>query len=253
MHLFLSPHLDDAVLSCGGTIHQLAEQGEAVTVLTTMAGDPPADMPETPITADLAQRWGVAVKARRLEDQQALARLGADFIHVPVADCVYRTAGDNSHTVALYPSEESLWGTIHPDDPVVQALRARAIPPATTVYAPLGSRHHVDHRIVRDWGQWLKEQNPPLTLIFYEEYPYEVDAIMELEQALAYFSAQTTQLEVRAINEADVAAKIQAMTCYQSQISTFWTGVAEMEARTRQSMTEAGNGVPAERFWHLVE
>ena len=256
MHLFLSPHLDDAVFSCGGTIHAITSRGEAVTVLTTMAGDPPDPLPDTPIVADLHQRWKAGyspVAARRSEDQQAVQSLGAAYIHISIADCVYRTVHKHGENVALYPTEESLWGQIHPNDDALPVLRNIQPLEAATVYAPVGSRHHVDHRLVRDWGLWLKDQNPALKLIFYEEYPYEVDAIMELEQALGYFSPQSMQLEVRPVGEADIAAKIRAMACYHSQISTFWADVEDMAASTRQSMTEAGEGLPAERFWQRVE
>jgi LmbE family N-acetylglucosaminyl deacetylase len=213
-------------------------------------------LPNTPIVADLHQRWQAGyspVAARRREDENAVGQLGAKAVHWLLGDCVYRTAQRNGRSVALYDSEESLWGQIQPDDPALEALRSRSLPAATTVYAPLGSRHHVDHRIVRDGGLWLKTQNPALHLIFYEEYPYEVDAIMELEQALAFFSPQAMQLDPRPISETAVAAKIRAIACYESQISTFWAGIEEMAAKTRRSMIEAGEGVPVERFWQLVE
>ena len=42
-HLFLSPHYDDAVYSCGGTLASLTTAGENVTVLTVCAGSPPSD------------------------------------------------------------------------------------------------------------------------------------------------------------------------------------------------------------------
>jgi LmbE family N-acetylglucosaminyl deacetylase len=35
--IFLSPHPDDAVLSCGGWINQLVENGERPIVMTTLA------------------------------------------------------------------------------------------------------------------------------------------------------------------------------------------------------------------------
>lgn len=252
MHLFLSPHLDDAVLSCGGTIRQLAARGETVTVLTVMAGDPPDPLPQTPIVADLHQRWQAGynpVATRRAEDVAACGQLGAEAIHWMLGDCVYRLK-TGTHA-ALYPSEDSLWGDIHPDDPAPTALRASIIPAASTLYIPLGSRSHVDHRIVRDWGQWLGQQHPELTLLLYEEYPYESDATIELARALAHFDANHIELKTRPLDEADVEAKLQAIGCYQSQISTFWHGLADMESRTRESMLAAGNGVYAERYWRV--
>ncbi|MBZ0298114.1 MAG: PIG-L family deacetylase [Anaerolineae bacterium] len=255
MYLFLSPHLDDAVLSCGGTIHQLTARGETVMVLTTMAGDPPEPLPDTPIIADLHQRWQAGfnpVSARRAEDQRACGLLGAQVLHLDLGDCVYRVAHQAGKTLALYPTEESLWGPVRPDDPAVMSLRSTTIPPASVVVVPLGNRHHVDHRIVRDWGLWLSQQSPALSLRFYEEYPPEIDATMELEQALTYYQDRTMQPDVRPLTEADVAAKLRAVACYESQISTFWASAAEMEVETRASMTAAGDGNPVERFWRMV-
>ena len=39
--IFLAPHLDDVVLSCGGQIFLETEAGNSVLVVTIMAGDPP--------------------------------------------------------------------------------------------------------------------------------------------------------------------------------------------------------------------
>ncbi|NJL96195.1 MAG: hypothetical protein HC915_21930 [Anaerolineae bacterium] len=57
MHWFIAPHLDDAVLSCGGLIRQLVAQGVPVMVQTVMAGDPPERWPITALVAELHARW----------------------------------------------------------------------------------------------------------------------------------------------------------------------------------------------------
>jgi hypothetical protein len=56
-HLFLSPHMDDAVLSCGGLIYQLTQAGEAVTVISVMAGDVPPDVAISPFIEEHFRRW----------------------------------------------------------------------------------------------------------------------------------------------------------------------------------------------------
>src|SRR5689334_12434287 len=78
-HVYLSPHLDDAALSCGGMIHQQTQAGERVVVVTLCAGGPPAGA-----LSDFAQslhtRWQTPVEAvavRRAEDLAALKVLGA--------------------------------------------------------------------------------------------------------------------------------------------------------------------------------
>ena len=106
-HLFISPHFDDVVLSCGGTLHKLVKDGQSVRVMTMMAGLFNDELPQTPILEDLHQRWQVGdnpLLARQQEDINALDSLDVEFMHVPLTDCVYRVADD----VPLYPSEESL-------------------------------------------------------------------------------------------------------------------------------------------------
>jgi len=60
--VFLSPHLDDAVLSCGGFIFELIQKGERVEICTICAGDPPPGE-LSPLAEMLHQRWGVTAQA----------------------------------------------------------------------------------------------------------------------------------------------------------------------------------------------
>lgn len=249
IHLFLSPHLDDAVLSCGATIHQLVNRGDPVTILTVTAGDPSPTTVDTPKIQDLHQRWQAGetpTATRRREDEEAAHILGAQIIHLPIGDCVYRTAHKGGETIALYPSEESLFGEVHPDDTALETLTATSIPQADVLYVPLGVGHHVDHQITRDWGLELKNRHPSQVMKFYEEYPYVNDKIA-IQRALSFY-AQTLTVEARILEDADVVAKVHAIACYQSQISTFWKGLDAMEQATRQSMTDKNDRL-VERYW----
>ena len=87
--IFLSPHLDDAVLSCGGMIYQLAQAGQAVQVITIFAGDPPPGL-LSPFAQSLHDRWQAGSVARRSEDIEALTLLGAEAIQVV---CAQRLSG----------------------------------------------------------------------------------------------------------------------------------------------------------------
>jgi LmbE family N-acetylglucosaminyl deacetylase len=86
----LSPHLDDAVLSLGGTIARAVRAGSEVTVITVFAGDPES-------TAEACE-WdklcgfsgaGEAMRARRREDAQACEILGATPAWFPYWDVDY--------------------------------------------------------------------------------------------------------------------------------------------------------------------
>lgn len=260
MYLFLSPHFDDAVLSCGGTIARLVAESQAVTVRTVMGGIPtPEQIPETPITRDLHRRWDRGddpILARRQEDEAAVKGLGAELVVMSVwLDCVYRRSRSGE---ALYPTEESIFGEIHPDDAAAHLLPKVILPqtePIYTLYAPLGAGHHVDHQVVRNWALTMRQQFPWLALKFYEEYPYTEDA-GAVEAALSYFTTARAgwrlEPEVIRLDEAHTAAKIRAIACYESQISTFWESVEAMEAATRRSMWDAAAGSYVERYWRLL-
>ena len=253
-HVYLSPHLDDAVLSCGGTIHAQTQRGERVLVVTMFAGTPP-NHDLTPFTRELWERWGAAedpMAARRAEDCAALAALGAEALHLPHLDCVYR-----QHPVtgeALYPTVDDIFAELHPAEATLAGalyddLRGRlGTHPALTVYAPLGAGHHVDHQIVRRTAMRLLADG--LGVAFYEDWPYagdEATVARALDEGAGLWRRCLAPLSEEAL-----AAKGKAVARYASQISTFWSGVDAMHRALREHAGRVGGSEPAEAFWSLA-
>ncbi len=58
--IYISPHFDDAVLSCGGLIWEQTHSGIPVEIWTIMAGDPPLGAESTPLARQLHDRWQTA-------------------------------------------------------------------------------------------------------------------------------------------------------------------------------------------------
>ncbi|MGZ9225622.1 MAG: PIG-L family deacetylase, partial [Anaerolineales bacterium] len=95
--IYLSPHLDDAVLSAGGLIYEQTKSGLPVEIWTFMCGYP-LDLPEAEYStyAQLQHtQWGFSsaqegIRIRREEDQSAAARVGASVLHFDFLDCIYR-------------------------------------------------------------------------------------------------------------------------------------------------------------------
>ena len=82
--VFLSPHMDDAVLSCGGTIHRLNRRKVPVEVVTVFTGSPTGEL--SPLAKWMHNAWGLpynAVVYRREEDRQAIASLGGRATYLP--------------------------------------------------------------------------------------------------------------------------------------------------------------------------
>ncbi|MCY3781959.1 MAG: PIG-L family deacetylase [Chloroflexi bacterium] len=252
-HVIISPHFDDGIFSCGGTAHQFCAAGDAVIVMTIMGGLYDGELPDTPILADLHRRWQAGenpLRQRQIEDERASHAIGVDFMHVPLPDCVYRVAGD----LALYPSEESLFANVHPSDYAPRLLQGIQIPEletAATVYLPLGVGHHVDHQIARDWGMTQVRDIPDKSALrFYAEFPYS-NADHSTEIALADFGMPLQPAD-SPLREEDIRAKIKAIACYCSQISTFWDGLEAMEADVRRAFTDADSGQFVERLWKIA-
>jgi LmbE family N-acetylglucosaminyl deacetylase len=263
MHIYLSPHLDDAILSCGGRIWQQAETGERVLVVTIFSDAPAPGTPLSPFAQELHIRWGHltdAVLKRREEDQAALTLLGAEAIHWPYADCIYRQTPDGH---SPYASEESLWGPVHPAesglvaelaDRVTTYLsgwnRADALTPI--LYVPLAVGHHVDHQIVRRIASdALAIMSHRYEVVYYEDYPYAQDS--EAVQAAFALQIEPYEIEWRSeltfLTEQALEAKIAAIARYHSQLGTFWTSLAEMAATIRAYAKQVGDGRAAERYW----
>ncbi|PJF42715.1 MAG: hypothetical protein CUN50_02975 [Candidatus Thermofonsia Clade 1 bacterium] len=260
-HIYLSPHCDDAVFSCGGQIAQLRRSSAAVTIYTVMAGDPPAGFTPTAFTDELHARWQGGLSAeqalatRRAEDQAAAQRLGAALVFGSHADAVYRVS--TATGAPLYTSREAIFGEIHPEDSATPEALAQAfcaafpqLTPEVTLYAPLGVGHHVDHQLVRAMALRLAAQFQLREVYFYEEFPYARDglkarlrAVSELAQAMRahpeHFGLRAVLHKV-VLDEEALNSKIAASACYRSQISSFWADQVELERAFREQHAHSG-------------
>ncbi|MBK8139348.1 MAG: PIG-L family deacetylase [Chloroflexi bacterium] len=248
LHVVLSPHPDDAPLTMGAYIHHLTTRGERVLIVTTMAGEIPHTLPDTPVVHEFHTTWDVGdnpIFLRHDEDRAAAAVLGAEVTFLDIADCIYRTLDGEP----LYFTRSDVFDKVNPADPVIavpESLRA-LVREAGTIYAPLSIGKHVDHQIARGWAEELARDYPGKTILFYTDYPYaEVSGAWEEGLTRVPYIGLLAPLS---LNEADLRAKIDSIACYSSQISSFWLSLEDMEARIRAFFTSNGSHPPHERFW----
>lgn len=273
MHLFLSPHYDDAVYSCGGRIAQLTRAGQTARVYTVMGAQPPEKLPDTPLIHELHARWKAGddpVRARREEDETAVYVLdGQVGYNNAIPDCIYRTAFGGR---ALYPDEASIFGAVNPDDPAIVALELKLAnasalwqeirfdendnplfvpqdPALITLYAPLGVGNHVDHQIVRDWAFKLRQTYPALTLMLYEDFPYirQPQDIAPTIKSIPFLLKPITH----PLDEAAVQIKIEAVAAYRSQLDSFWADEQALADDVRDTLTSRGFGKPSEIVYQV--
>lgn len=154
--LFISPHLDDAVFSCGGKMQALAQEGP-VLVINVFTGFP-AEISAGPV---------VLGPERHAEEASASRLLGFASISLGETDAYLRRRA--------YRSLKRLFGEPVPEDKEYLAHLTRRLAQVTNtcsfdeLYVPLGVGWHVDHVLCH-----LAARNLGATeqTVFYEEAPY---------------------------------------------------------------------------------
>jgi len=223
-HIYLSPHLDDAALSCGGIIRDQVRSGDAVEVWTFFTADPPAS-PLSGFAAELHERWQggqEAVRLRREEDETAMRVLGCSWQHLGFHDCIYRV-----DPLTSKPLIHDLGDLFSPDYQVETALLIRLeeelqhrLSGSARLYVPLSVGEHVDHRLVRMAAERLARP-----LVYYADFPY---AAQEPDQLKRKVPPGALPLEVH-LSQTALKTWQQAIACYKSQISSFWSSIEDMK------------------------
>lgn len=247
--IFLSPHLDDAALSCGGQIAAATRAGVPVEIVTIFAGDEPGpgEPNASPLVEKIYDLWqlqaGEVMATRRREDLAACRELAAEALHWELQEAIHRR--DSSRGEALYPTLECLFGAVAPQEEELVASLARrlaALPgigKGTSVVAPLGVGGHVDHRIARR----AAERAFGADLLYYEEFPYIVWKLFALRRAGIH--GRSWEASRQPLTAADVGARIAAIACYASQVTPLFRTPERIGRLVRRHVRRAGG----ERLW----
>ena len=212
--VILSPHFDDAVLSCW---HVLASEGE-VLVVNVFAGEPPGRTLGWWDRLAGATDSAAVVRMRIEEDRRALALAGCTAVNLPFLDSQYRQPDQA-------PGE------------IAQALRG-VIATNAQVYAPasLGD-HHRDHSAVRAAALALHAEGaevrlyadlPHATLFGWPEWVLDGGSSTGAEPAGERWASQLegTGIPVERMEAVahrlpadDRAGKLEAVLTYSSQVA----------------------------------
>lgn len=190
--VFLSPHLDDAVLSCGGLIAEAAQSRE-IWVVTVFSESGPA--PYTRAARSFVRQCS-AVDARTLfaerrkEDTKILSEIGVKSLHLGIPDALFRRRVRPRFSFGLWellPQEmrhryptyrfDIARGRIAKGDGALNSELALTVGDvlsqtgARTLFCPVGVGNHVDHLIARAVAERFPE-----SAVFYSDFPYNISA-----------------------------------------------------------------------------
>jgi LmbE family N-acetylglucosaminyl deacetylase len=186
--LFLSPHLDDAVLSCGALVQALAGRCALTiaTAFTTADPQPHTLAARSFLRACAAGDAAALFHARRAEDREVLGSLGAHHVHMGLPDALFRRRDpatavarrlgrivpEISHRYPTYRFDIARGRIARADRSMIVNLAAEISKllsgtRAELLFCPLGVGQHVDHIIVRTIGESFADR-----VVYYSDFPY---------------------------------------------------------------------------------
>lgn len=249
LDLYVSPHLDDVVLSCGGRVAAARKQGRAAIVVSVFASPAPDDLP-----SPLARRYHTSMGApgdalvRQREDREALGLLLASPVHLRHLDCIYRTGADG---LPLVSEEPDIFRADEAEDrELVEAVSGdlhdiAAGVGAHQLFLPLALGRHRDHVLVRQAGETASGRlGGGVSLLYYEDAPYVLTEHGTLDNAVREMDA-----ELFSITSDELNMRLEAISCYRSQQGILWHQESGLASAIRDYASMVGRGPPAERYW----
>jgi hypothetical protein len=174
----LSPHLDDAIFSCGALLGQLAEGHRVVVVsVFTEAGGPPFSVAARRALRELGVGGAPELFGRRrAEDLAVLEELGVEAVHLGFADALFRVSGRGRPAYRTFRFDAARGRVARCDAGLADEVGARFGRiargcGARVVLAPLGVGRHVDHLIGRRAAGVAG-----LPVVYYSDFPYSLTA-----------------------------------------------------------------------------
>jgi len=253
-HIFLSPHFDDVVYSCGGTIGVQVSCGLRPLVITVFGGAPSTDVPLSSFATQVQRGWGLGmlgasdvVEERRKEDAAACDFLQVDYLWLNYPDAIYRG------NPAYYTSDEQLiGGEVNPADLGIDQQLAQELLtlqerlPDAVWYAPLGVGRHVDHQIVCSAADRLAQRGVKVN--FYEDFPYVLkEGALEARQQELGMSLEPALVEMSEM----LPLRIEASSMYTSQTGPNFGSEEAMQTATKKYThgIRPVETVCLERYW----
>lgn len=212
----VSPHLDDAAFSAGGTLANYARDGGEVVVVTSFTGNV-AQPRGFALECQLDKGLGADVDymaLRRREDERACAVINAKPVQLTFLEAPHRG----------YDSAPALFGPRLSADDIVDRLApdlARLVEGATLILGPYGVGGHVDHGIVREA---LERVCDPERLLLWEDWPY-----LDRSDRLPPDPYWTVDLDRELIDR-----RVAMCATYESQLNFQFGGRSAMEERLRR-------------------
>jgi LmbE family N-acetylglucosaminyl deacetylase len=186
--LFFSPHIDDAIFSCGGLILKLLKKKRKIAVVNIFTKANDHKLKTGSIKKELKKYNFKSAKklysSRKRSEKEIAKKINIDVFFLDFEDGLFRKNKDEF----LYPNYECLFsGKINKDEKdIFEKIKAKVLPyiencnKKTEIYLPLGVGKHIDHIITK---KVVKKLGKNLNTFLWEDVPYS-NNIGQKEQTL---------------------------------------------------------------------
>jgi len=223
--LIISPHLDDAVLSCGDLIDKLVKEKNNVDVITVFSKEMKKnDLSEAAIRFHNNCFLPVnPMKHRKEEDKLAHEYLKCNSLYLDLPECLYRKHNNKF----LYPDLDNIYHLEEDDSKIIKEIENRLIKIINNydyILCPLGLGGHADHiacnKAVNNIIPKIKGQ-----LYFYEEVAYVCYYYRENSKSNWGDNLKNKLVE---LSEQNFNNKIKSILLYRSQLNILWSNYEQM-------------------------
>lgn len=214
--IFISPHFDDVVFSCGGLLAQLRGIS-SVLVITVFSGVGEGFSSKTgkKFILDCGYESGEELfNRRKMEEKKVAIMLEYKTQLMNFPDAIFRYEKGFLGKKHFYNDSAHLFGEVNKNDKVMGVLEKelnelinKYSKRETMIYFPLGLGGHVDHKIVSFIGKNLKWRK----IYYYEDFPY-----VTYDKGI---SLDGMKLKIVLTPKKILKEKYQAMLEYKSQIN----------------------------------
>lgn len=217
----LSPHLDDALLSCGNLLRQIATHSTVtiINIFTKAHHGPYTFSAKKFLHASGFQDAKELFKTRKKEDMTALTTIGASVITLDLVDGLFRKTYKQTFFSKFIPEFHHIyptyrWHIVHKvstQDTASKHLQKRlekVLPKNSILLVPFAVGNHVDHVITRD----VAERNFK-NIIYYVDFPY----ILYTNKPL-----KTPKQYKKIVTKVDMKKKAKLIQMYASQLKSLF-------------------------------
>jgi len=255
-HIFISPHFDDVVLSCGGMIASFAGK-ESVLVVTIFTGAGEGKLSR--YGKKYIQFCGFKnsrqyFKTRKKEEKKAATILKYETKWLGFPEALFRYKERPVFPRFFYNNKKKLLGKINKDEEILPALEKKVKNIINSyhqkikkVYFPLGVGGHVDHRLLNQIGQGVvrRSQLKKEKVYFYEDFPYLL-TVNRKEMIDSFQKKKMKRVKIY-LNKKSLKLKQQSILVYSSQIKPLFKTEKNFEKQFIKFYQE-----PYENYWHFV-